>query len=96
MLHIVKSQLLKIINDIDCGNSNSTEEELLQLIDVLKHFTDKTERLSKYQACKYIGKSRAQFDIYVKEGKIPKGSKQQGFNELSWTKKDLDKFLQNK
>lgn len=83
MLQIIKQQLLKIINDIDCGNSNNSEEELLEIIDVLKRLTDKTERLSKYQAAKYIGKSRAQFDIYVKEGKIPQGQKQQGFKELS-------------
>ena len=28
----------------------------------------------------------------VKEGKIPQGKKQQGFKELSWTKKELDKY----
>lgn len=79
MLQIIKQQLLKMIDDIDCGNSDHSEEELLQIAEAIRQITDKTERLSKYQAAKYIKKSTSQFD----EGKIPKGKKQQGFNELS-------------
>lgn len=83
MLQIIKQQLLKMIDDIDCGNSDHSEEELLQIAEAIRKITDKTERLSKYQAAKYIKKSTSQFDNYVREGKIPKGKKQQGFNELS-------------
>ena len=36
--------------------------------------------------------SRATFDKYVSKGKIPKGRKQQGFKELFYFKKDLDKI----
>ena len=36
--------------------------------------------------------SRASFDNYVREGKLPKGKKVAGFNELSWTKKELDEY----
>lgn len=87
--------LENIINDIDAGNSNITEEDELQLLEYLKTLTDKQEKLSKYQASKYIKKSRAQFDNYVRDGKIPKGRKQQGFKEIFWYKRDLDKFKQN-
>lgn len=48
------------------------------------------KKLSKYQACKYLNVSRATFDNYVRDKKIPKGRKQQGFKELFWYKKDLD------
>ena len=34
-------------------------------------------------------------DNYVRAGKIPKGRKQQGFKELFFYKKDLDKFKEN-
>lgn len=51
------------------------------------------QRMSKIQACDYIGVSRATFDNYVKDGFIPKGIKQEGFKELSWQKSDLDIFL---
>lgn len=38
------------------------------------------------------GISRATFDNYVREGKIPKGLKQPGFKELFWLKRDLDEI----
>ncbi len=52
MLKIIKSLLEKIINDIDCGNSNITEDEAMEMIKVIKSYTDKTQRLSKYQVIK--------------------------------------------
>jgi excisionase family DNA binding protein len=60
----------------------------------LSFISNKNEKLSKYQACKYLNISRATFDNYVREGKIPKGRKQQGFKELFFYKKDLDKYLE--
>lgn len=92
MLNIIKKLLLDIIADIDAGNSNIPEEEELKIIEYLTDITNKNEKLSKYQAYKYIGKSRAAFDSLVREGKIPKGRKQQGFKELFWYKKDLVNF----
>lgn len=90
MIRVIKELLLKIINDIDTGNSNITEEECNEIIDHLISITNKNEKLSKYQACKYLNISRATFDKYVVDGKLPKGRKQQGFKELFWVKKDLD------
>ena len=51
--------------------------------------------MSKYQACNYLNVSRATFDNYVSDGKIPRGIHQQGFKELYWLKKDLDKFRES-
>lgn len=95
MLKIIRELLVKIINDIDTGNSNINEEECSLLIEHLSEFTNKNEKLSKYQACKYLNISRATFDNYVKDGKLPKGRKQQGFKELFFYKKDLDKYKEN-
>lgn len=53
-------------------------------------------RMSKVQACDYLGVSRATFNNYVRDGFIPKGIKQEGFKELSWQKSDLDIFLASK
>lgn len=96
MLKIIRSLLVKIIQDIDSGNSNISEEESLNIIKIIKSFTDKTERLSKYQACQYLNISRATFDNYVREGKLPKGQKVTGFKELFWIEKDLDNFIKSK
>lgn len=95
MLKIIRDLLVKIINDIDTGNSNISEEECSLLIERLNEFTNKNEKLSKYQACKYLNISGATFDNYVKDNKLPKGRKQQGFKELFWYKKDLDKYKES-
>lgn len=84
---------MKIIDDIDAGNSNMTEDEAIKLIDTLKELTDKEKRLSKYAACRYLNISRATFDNYVREGKLPRGKHEIGFKELSWSRKDLDNFI---
>ena len=95
MMKIIKDLLIKIINDIDTGNSNLSADECNEVIEYLTEITNKNEKLSKYQACKYLDISRATFDNYVRAGKIPKGRKQQGFKELFFYKKDLDKFKEN-
>ena len=82
MMHLLKILLLKIVDEIDNGNTNLTAEECGEVINYLNNITNKTEKLSKYQACLYLNVSRATFDNYVKEGKLPKGLKQQGFKEL--------------
>lgn len=52
MLRIIRSILLKIVDDIDAGNSNITEDEATKLIDTLRvrlHLT-----LSFYLYCNYF------------------------------------------
>ena len=95
MIKVIRRLLEDIINNIDAGNANLSEEECLKAIDLLKEFKDKTKVFSNYDACKYLNISRATFDNYVKMNKLPKGQKQAGFKELSWFKKDLDLFIKN-
>lgn len=92
MMELIKKYLLKIIEDIDVGNSNLTEEETIKLVDAIKKLTDKEKRLSKYEACRYLNISRATFDNYVRKGKLPKGKHEAGFKELSWSIKDLNNY----
>lgn len=93
MLKAIKDLLLKVVNDIDAGNSDIDEQEALEIIDILKKYTDKEIRLSKYAACNYLNISRATFDNYVREGKLPKGTHTIGFKELSWSRKELDEYI---
>lgn len=95
MLNIIKNQLLKIISDIDAGNYNLSLDEEIEVINFINKLSNKECRMSKYEAYSYLNISRAKFDNLVKEGKLPKGKKQQGFKELSWNKKDLDLFIKN-
>ena len=96
MLKVIKSLLEKIINDIDCGNSNITEDEAMDIIKIIKSYTDKTKRLSKYQACQKLNVSRATFDNLVREGVIPRGEKVIGFKELFWEEKTLDEVVKSR
>lgn len=89
MLQTIKKLLLNIIDDIDAGNSNANEEELMQIVKFLRKYTRKDKPMSKYQAYTYLNISRAKFDNLVREGKLPPGKKEAGFKELMWYKKDL-------
>lgn len=92
MLKVIRNLLAKIVENIDAGNSNITENEAVELAKILQSYTDKTIKMSKYQACQYLNVSRATFDNYVREGKLPRGKKEAGFKELFYTQKDLDEF----
>ena len=92
MIKIVRNLLFNIIDDIDSGNSNLDEKECEEIIEYITFLSNREEKLSVYQACKYLNVSRATFDNWVKEGKLPKGRKQTGFKELFYYKKDLEKY----
>lgn len=93
MLKVIKQLLLNIIQSIDAGNSNITEKEALEIIDIIKHYTDTTQYYNRTQAAKYLNCSVQSFDLYRKEGKIPEGIKQAG-GVRQWTKKELDQFIE--
>ena len=90
MLKVVARMLRSIADKIDDGSISSNPEETMQVMETIKGFVDKEQRLSKYEACRYLNISRATFDNYVREGKLPKVQKQAGFKELSWSYKDLN------
>lgn len=90
---IIRTLLQKFIDDIDANNCNITSGQQSQIVSMLSNISSHEQRMSKIQACDYLGVSRATFDNYVRDGFIPKGVKQEGFKELSWNKIDLDLYL---
>ena len=92
---MIKKLLLKVIDDLDAGNSNITEEEGNEIIDTIQKLSRRDEGISKYEACQYLNMSRATFDKKVAEGILPKGKHVQGFKELRWFKGDLDKLIKS-
>lgn len=93
MLSLIRELLVSLIDKIDNGGCNDLKEsEYTEIISLLKQYTDLDRRISKYEACQFLGISRATFDNYVREGKIPRGKKEVGYKELSWKKKDLVKI----
>lgn len=93
MINIIKSLLQNCIERIDAGNSNITAEEEIEIIALLKKYTDKNRKLSKYQACEFLNMSRSTFDNYIRNGRLPKGKKESGFKELFWEEDELRKYL---
>lgn len=96
MIKLLRKYLVNLIEDIDADNTNITEEEAIKLCGIVKEVTRKDERMSKYKAYTYLNVSRATFDNYVAQGLLPKGTKEIGYKELSWYKKDLDKFIKDR
>ena len=90
---LLKTMLQTVVDNLNCGNSKLSDEQCDELLNVINKATNTQEKLSKYQACKYLNISRSTFDNWVREGKIPKGRKEQGFKELFWLKEDLTNLV---
>lgn len=78
---LLRTTLINIVDNLDAGNSDLTNEQCLDFVELINKATNTRNKLSKYQACKYLGVSRATFDNMVRAGKLPKGRKEQGFTE---------------
>lgn len=89
---LIRDLLQSKIDDIDCGNSNVDEESAIAILKAVNDSTDMTKRVSKYKACQILCISRATFDNYVREGKLPQGEHTIGFKEKSWSMKDINDF----
>ena len=94
---IIRTLLQKFIDDIDSDNCNITMEQQSKIISVLSNIANPDYRMSKVQACDYLGVSRATFDNYVRDGFHSERSQIGRFlKKLSWQKSDLDIFLSSK
>ena len=91
MLNVIRDGLQQIIDDIDSGNSNISEEKQMQILSILN-----PQEMSKTQAADYLNVSTSTFNNYVSKGYIPKGIKKQGISSKLWYKHDLDNYLKNK
>lgn len=92
MIKLIRNILEDYINKIDSGNSNLDEESAIAILKAVSDSTDMTKRVSKYKACQILCISRATFDNYVREGKLPKGEHTIGFKELSWDLRTINDF----
>ena len=92
MINLIRSLLQKCIDRIDAGNSNISEKEAFEIIDIIKRYTDTTQYYNRTQAAKYLNCSVQSFDLYRKEGKISEGIKQAG-GVRQWTKQQLDEYI---
>ena len=92
MLQTIRKLLIGIVNDIDAGNSEVTEEEEIKIIKSLQRYTRKDNKWNKYQAYTFLNMGRATFDRYVREGNIPRGKPEAGSKELKWSEREIRKL----
>lgn len=92
MLQVIKKLLLKVVDDIDSGNSELSQQEMGEVVDVLQRYNFRDKYISKYQAYTYLNISRAKFDNLVRDGILPRGKKVQGFRELQWSLKEIKEY----
>lgn len=93
MIKVIRKLLKDFLDKIDDGECDLSVEEQIKILRYLSALSEPDQRMSKVQACDYIGVSRSTFDKYVHDGLIPKGEKVEGFKELSWYRSDLECFL---
>lgn len=62
---IIRTLLQKFIDDIDSDNCNITMEQQSKIISVLSNIANPDYRMSKVQACDYLGVSRATFALRI-------------------------------
>lgn len=85
---LVANLIRQIADKIENNECALTEEELKDVMKMLVHTP-----LSKAQCLEYLSISRATFDNYVAEGRLPKGRKRQGFKELVWYQDEIDEYI---
>ena len=93
---ILASLLRSVADNIDAGNSNITEEEMLEICEMIGNSSNPEEKISKYQTAELLGVNHKTIDYYVKKGYIPRGRQEVGFKEIFWYKKDVLKFKEEK
>lgn len=90
LLKTVVKYLRDTANQIEQGKCNLNDEQAMEILSVIAN-----EELSKDQAYSFLNMSRSKFDSLVREGKLPKGIKRRGHNELVWRKCDLINLKSN-
>lgn len=93
-IKILRSLLQRMIDRIDSGNSNATDDELDCVIDTLSRLSNNDVTFTKEQACRYLNICTATFDNHRRNGWIPQGKKELG-GALKWTKQQLDDYCKN-
>lgn len=88
---LIVSSLRTLADNIELGNTNMSESELQEVFDRMQELNERNAYMSKYDACRYLHVSRATFDRWVADGKLPQGAKHAGLKELTWEKKALEK-----
>lgn len=86
---LIVQELLKVTEDIKLDKCEMTDEQGLDVLDIIRH-----KPMYKEQSYEYLGLSRSRFDDLVRDGILPKARKDKG-GKLYWYKDELDKAIRD-
>ena len=87
--NLLGDEIIKIGQDIKLNRCPMTDEQGLDILDIVRH-----KPMYKEQACEYINLQRSRFDDLVRDGILPKGRKDKG-GKLYWYQDELDKAIRD-
>ena len=87
--NLLGDELIRIGNDIKLNRCPMTDEQGLDILDIVRH-----KPMNKEQSCEYIGLARSRFDDLVRDGILPKGRKEKG-GKLYWYQDELDNAIRD-
>ena len=90
LVKLVVKALRETADLLDAGNSELSESEAMDIMEVLCH-----RAMSKAQACEYLNISPSHFGDLIRAKQMPKGRKVVGYKELRWYKDELDEAVKN-
>jgi transcriptional regulator with AAA-type ATPase domain len=82
---LIAKELRKLADKFDAGTSEVTEEQAMDIVNMLTHIP-----MNKERACRYLNMSRSKFDSKVQNGLVPKGRKRLYSKEKVWWRDELD------
>lgn len=92
-MKVIRNMVKSLLDDIDAGNSNMTEDEMEETIELIKNISNKDRYYSREESAKYLHMSVQNFDLLRKKGEIPEGIKRSGITNLLWSEKVLDNYI---
>ena len=95
MLKVIREQIVRILDDIDTGNTNITPEQTIQLAEFLSEMNTAKDKYNRTKAAKYLNCSVQSLDLYRKDGTLEEGKKEAG-GVIQWTKKQLDDCIERR
>lgn len=99
MIKLLRNFLKKIIDDIDAGNSNISEEDTTSIMQDIgelmaryKHPKEQKE-FNRIESCKYLRISESKFN-YLRNNKLISNGHKKAGDVRKWKKEELDEYIE--
>ena len=100
MLKELRDLLMKIVDDIDSGNSNIDESQTIEIASAIGELVSRynkpkvPNKLTRLEACRHLRISETKFNILRRKGLIGEGTKKAG-DVRKWSIEELDKYIKD-